>query len=126
MKLIFFFIKPIIWLALICYGLFLPSGHLPVKPFMKIPHFDKLVHFVLFFILCLLLFRPFKKLRLKYYIWAPVTAVFLGALLESLQRTLTVSRSSNFADFLANAAGVVVSIFFFRFLVSGRNWEKLF
>jgi hypothetical protein len=69
---------------------------------------------------------PFKKLRTKYYIWAPVTAIILGALLESLQRTLTVSRSSNFADFMANAAGIAVSILFFRFLVSGRNWEKLF
>ncbi|NCB07691.1 MAG: hypothetical protein EOM73_05975 [Bacteroidia bacterium] len=126
MKLIFLFIKPIIWLALICYGLFLPASHLPVKPFMKIPHFDKLVHFVLFFVLCLFLYRPFKKLRTQYYIWAPVTAVFLGALLESLQRTLTVSRSSNVADFLANTTGIAASILVYHFLVSGRKWEKWF
>lgn len=126
MKLIFLFIKPIIWLGLICYGLFLPASHLPVKPFMNIPHFDKLVHFVLFFVLCLFLYSPFKKLRTRYYIWAPVTAIFLGAMLESLQRTLTVSRSSSFADFLANTSGITASILFYYFLVSGRKWEKLF
>jgi VanZ family protein len=123
---IFLFIKPVIWLGLICYGLFLPAGNLPTKPFINIPHFDKMVHFALFFIFCLLLFRPYKRLHLKHLFLAPATAVLLGALLESLQRTFTVSRSSNFGDFLANATGIAVSVLFFYFFVSGKKWEKFF
>lgn len=122
----FNFWKPVVWLALICYGLFLPASNLPVKPFLNIPHFDKMVHFSLFFVLCLLLFRPFKKITLNYFFWAPLTAIFLGALLESIQHFASSTRSSDFYDFLANATGIAASILFFFVFVSGKKWEKLF
>lgn len=120
------FWKPIVWLALICYGLFIPANELPTKPFINIPHFDKMVHAILFFTLCLLLFRPFKKLNLKYYLFAPATAIFFGAVLESSQRFLSHSRSSDFYDFLANLTGILISIVFYRGFVSGKKWEFIF
>ena len=122
----FIFWKPVIWLTLICYGLFSPASNLPVKPFLNIPHFDKIVHFALFFALCLLLFRPFKKLKLNYFYLAPATAIFLGALLESIQHFVATTRSSDFFDFLANASGIAASILFFHLFVSDKKWEKLF
>ncbi|MBT3384639.1 MAG: VanZ family protein [Prolixibacteraceae bacterium] len=125
MKFIIFW-KPIIWLALICYSLFLPANNLPVKPFINIPHFDKMVHFALFFGLCLLLFRPFKILKLKYFFLAPAIAIILAALLESFQHFISSTRSSDFFDFLANLAGISFSLLFFYFFVSERKWEKLF
>lgn len=125
MKLLLF-TKPVVWLALICYGLFLPAKDLPVKPLLQIPHFDKIVHFGLFFMFCLLLFRPFKQLKMKYMIWAPLVAVLFGGFLESIQRTISVTRSSNLTDFIANAAGILISVLFFYFFVSGKKWEKLF
>ena len=120
------FLKPIIWLALICYGLFIPANELPVKPFLNIPHFDKVVHFGLFFVFCLLLFRPFRKLNLHPYLYAPSISLFLAALLEVVQQTISNSRSSNLYDFIANTAGILASIVFFRYFVSGRIWEKFF
>ncbi len=126
MQLMKLFLKPIIWLALICYGLFIPANELPVKPFLNIPHFDKIVHFGLFFVFCLLLFRPFRKLKLNSYIYAPAVSFFLAAALEFVQQTISSSRSSNFYDFIANTAGILASIVFFRFFVSGRKWEKFF
>ena len=120
------FIKPFVWLALICYGLFLPAEDLPVKPLLEIPHFDKLVHFGLFFVFSLLLFRPFKKLETKYLFWAPLTAILLSGFLESIQRTISSTRSSNIYDFIANVSGILVSILVFHFLISGKKWEKLF
>jgi VanZ family protein len=109
---IFLFIKPIIWLLLICFGLFMPANELPVKPFLNIPHFDKLVHFSLFFVLCIFLFKPFKKLKLKHYYLAPATSIFLGLLLEISQQYITNTRSSDLFDFLANTAGIVTAILF--------------
>lgn len=125
MKILHFW-KPILWLAIICYGLFIPAGNLPTKPFLSIPHFDKLVHFSLFFGLCLLLFRPFKKLKFKSYFWAPVISVLMGLLLETTQQLITISRSSDFYDFLANTVGIVAATLFFYFFVSGKKWEILF
>jgi VanZ family protein len=120
------FIKPIVWMGIICYGLFLPAGNLPKKPFILIPHFDKLVHFGLFFVLCLLLFIPFKKLRLNHLVYAPLIAVVLSGILETMQHIVSSSRSSSFYDFLANTAGVLASVIFFHFFISGTHLEKYF
>ena len=125
MKITYFW-KPFIWLAIICYGLFMPANELPTKPFLDIPHFDKLVHFILFFVLCMFLFRPFKKLNLKYYYLAPAVSIFLGFVLETSQQLITVSRSSDFYDFLANASGIAVATLFYFLFVSNKKWEILF
>jgi len=125
MKIIYFW-KPVVWLAFICYGLFVPASNLPTKPFLSIPHFDKIVHFSLFFALCMLLFRPFKKLEKRYYLLAPLTSIAFGASLEWAQRLISVSRSSDIYDFFANAAGIAFAMFFYYFFVSGKKWEVLF
>jgi len=125
-KNIILFWKPFIWFVLICYGLFLPANELPVKSLLNIPHFDKMVHFSLFFVLCLLLFRPFKFLQLKHYFWSPLISITLSALLELVQHTISSSRDSNIYDFLANFSGIMVSILFYHFFVSGKKRETLF
>ncbi len=120
------FWKPLLWLLIIFYGLLVPANALPIKPFLNIPHFDKIVHFSLFFVLCLLLIRPLKVLKWKPYLLAPLIAITMGGLLELGQRYLTSSRSSDFYDFLANTTGVLVSLLFYWLFISGRKWEKLF
>ena len=120
-KKLFRFWKPLVWLLLICYGLFLPANELPVKSLLKIPHFDKMVHFSLFFVLCLLFFRPFKSLQLKPYVFAPLVSVAIGALLELVQHSITSSRNSDIYDFLANFSGILASILFYRLFVSGKK-----
>ncbi len=121
-----FFIKPIIWLLLICYGLFLPAKDLPVKPLLEIPHFDKIVHFGLFFVFSLLLFRPFKKLGKRHMFWAPFSAIILSGFLESIQHTISGTRSSNIYDFIANVSGILTSVLVFHYFISGKKWGKFF
>ena len=125
MKITYFW-KPLLWLAIICYALFIPANDLPIKPFLKIPHFDKLVHFGLFFVFCLLLLRPFKKLQLKYYFLAPLISIILSAILEFSQHFITKTRSSDVYDFIANTTGIIASVAFYFLFVSNRKWEKLF
>jgi VanZ family protein len=120
------FMKPFIWLGVICYGLFIPAHSIPKTSLLKIPHFDKLVHFGMFFVFCLLLFVPFKKLKLNPYLFASLTALFFATLLEWLQQYVTITRSSDFFDFLANVSGIAVSTLFFHFVISGKKREKYF
>lgn len=120
------FVKPIIWLTIIFYGLFIPSSSLPKKPFMAIPHFDKMVHFGLFFVFCLLLFVPFKKLKTNYMLTAPLIAIILSAILEITQHIISPTRSSNFFDFMANTTGILASVIVFHYLISEKKWEKYF
>jgi len=115
-----------LWLAIICYGLFVPASSLPTKPFLSIPHFDKIVHFSLFFGLNILLMRPLKKLNLKYYLLAPAISVSFGLVLEYEQHIITISRNTDIYDFFANVTGIVVATAFYYFFVSGKKWEKLF
>jgi glycopeptide antibiotics resistance protein len=125
MKIIYFW-KPLLWLAIICYALFIPADNLPLEPFFRIPHFDKMVHFGLFFVFCLFLLRPFKRLQLKYYILAPLISISLSAGLELTQHVLSNSRHSDIKDFIANSLGVIASVIFYYLFVSERKWEKLY
>lgn len=125
MKFVYFW-KPFLWLAIICYGLFIPANALPTSPLFNIPYFDKLVHFSLFFVLCVLFFKPFKKLNLKHYYLAPVSSILLGLFLEASQHLVSISRTSDFYDFLANATGIAVATFFYFLFISKRKWEILF
>lgn len=120
-----YFIKPIIWLLIIFYGLFIPANNLPMTPFFVIPHFDKLVHFGMFFIFCLLLFVPFKKLKMNHLIIAPLISFILSAVLETVQHIVSSSRSSNFYDFVANSLGILAALFVYHFIVSGTKMEKI-
>jgi VanZ family protein len=125
-KLLLLFWKPVLWLALICYALFIPAKELPVKPLFKIPHFDKMVHFGLFFILCFLLLRPFKRVKLKYYLMATLISIVFSGLLEFSQQIFSKSRSSDIYDFMANTLGILFAVLFYYFFVSDKKWEKLF
>jgi VanZ family protein len=85
-----------------------------------------MVHFSLFFGLNILLLKPFKKLNYKYYLWAPVLSVSLGLLLEYTQHFISISRSSDVYDFLANVTGIAAASLFYHFFVSNKKWEILF
>ncbi|MDD4107787.1 MAG: VanZ family protein [Prolixibacteraceae bacterium] len=118
------FLKPFIWLCLMCYGLYIPPNGLPKAAFLKIPHIDKVVHFMMFFVLCILLFKPLKKLNLKYLLIAPVISLVLAGFFEITQQMITTSRSSNLNDFLANTAGIVSAIIIYYLFISDKKLEK--
>jgi VanZ family protein len=104
----------------------MPANQIPTAPFLNIPHFDKIVHFGMFFILCLLLFRPVKEFTPNYYFWTPLIALVFAVTLEFLQQKITKSRSSDVYDLWANAAGLSAAVFFFRLFINGKKLEKLF
>jgi VanZ family protein len=118
------FAKPLIWLAIICYGIYLPAGRLPKNTFLNIPHFDKIVHFVLFFVLCLLLFKPLKYLKTNHLLLAPVVSLILAALIELSQQWLASGRHSSINDFIANVAGILAALVIYSFMISDKKVEK--
>lgn len=118
------FTKPFIWLVIICYGVYLPAGLLPHKQFMNIPNFDKIVHFILFFVFCILMFKPLKRLEIRHIILAPAISLILAALIEFTQHWFSSSRHSNINDFVANVAGIVTALVFYKFLIAGKKTEK--
>ncbi len=121
MKFLVSFWKTILW-AIVVVMLSLMKGEaLPHIPWFMFPYFDKIVHFVLYFVFATLLihdFQHYSKIKLKH--WQIIAASIIivvgyGGFLEILQRIPSLHRSTDFFDFLANTSGAIVASFTFRF-----------
>ncbi|WBU88071.1 VanZ family protein [Cellulophaga omnivescoria] len=86
-------------------------------PSVKIPYIDKLVHFTFYGIATLLgvlsLKEHFtlKKVKTVIVWYLVVVLVGYGIIIEILQDTITVTRSAEFLDFVANTIGVFIGLF---------------
>ena len=83
---------------------------------IKISHFDKIVHAILYFILALSWFfatqNDFKKKNFKVILI--LLLISFGIIIEAIQGGLTTYRQADFYDILANSLGVLVAAIFFK------------
>ncbi len=99
-------------------------------PDIKIPHFDKLVHFIFYFVAAFLgsLFlreRTKGLIPLGKSILIVVLAVSLyGIIIEVLQDVYTTERSMELYDALANSLGALIGGGVIKFLFSGKRQLK--
>ncbi|MDO4878123.1 MAG: VanZ family protein [Neisseria sp.] len=103
-----------VWLVLLWYGLLRESGgRLPAPPF---PHFDKAVHFAIFFAQFWLAARAFPEAgRRPPYRALALAALLLAAATETAQWLFTATRSGDFYDAAADSAGAAAAL-----LLAGR------
>ena len=118
------FLKPLLWLAIITVLCLIPAEDLPGKSLTRIPHFDKMVHFGMYFVLAVLLAKPLKALSLPVWPVTLLVSVLAGGLIEILQLTLTSLRSASLFDFIAGIAGAVAGLMAFHVIVKGRWLER--
>ena len=87
------------------------------SPFFSFLHSDKIIHFMCYFILSMLLFmysianiwgRESSKIR---FVFVFGIALFVGLCLEIVQANFTADRSGEWADLLMNILGSVFAIF---------------
>ena len=79
---------------------------------LNIPHIDKLVHFGMYFIMMsVIIIEHRKKLGnpLNLFLFALIPLSY-GILMEILQLELTTTRSADFHDAVADAAGILASV----------------
>ncbi|MFP4556599.1 MAG: VanZ family protein [Bacteroidales bacterium] len=107
------FWKSITWALLILLACLLPSSSINKIADFSVPHFDKVVHFGIFFILTILLISDYNRMtdsRISYSqkLLASALIVFAyGLAIELLQYFTIPSRSFETYDILANAIGIV-------------------
>ena len=79
---------------------------------IDIPNIDKFVHFGMYFgLMSILILENRKALRGPYsFILIALIALSYGIVIEFMQALLTVTRTGNVYDALADFAGIVVSI----------------
>jgi VanZ family protein len=122
-----FFLPALGWAFVVFIAISLPGSRLPDSDLLKLPHFDKLVHTVLFFVLAILLAYGFFKQGKNtisgrhYFTFTLVLGIIYGMLTELLQYWLISERHGNLWDFAANIIGTVFGLLIFRSLLSERT-----
>jgi VanZ family protein len=109
--------RAILWIAIIAIACLMPSDNLSSMSFFsKIPYFDKMVHFFMYFIFSLFLMsgfsRQYGKTSAKAYVFSFIIAFSLGVAIELIQEK--VGRSYDVYDMAANTLGIIVSLLLFN------------
>ncbi|MCK4662689.1 MAG: VanZ family protein [Bacteroidales bacterium] len=106
-----YFWKSFIWAIIIFIICGIPSDNIEKVSFINIPYFDKFVHFILYFILTLLIISGFTRffkiniIKLKLSFISLIISIIYGIIIEILQKYLFIDRSFDLYDILANFSG---------------------
>jgi len=107
-------IRNIIWAIIIFVLCSMPGDSLPQTSMVQIPHFDKMVHFGLFFVMGILLISELRyQTKLGTYHIATVVFVVVavyGGTIEILQEHFFINRSGDFWDLCADVTGGLCSV----------------
>jgi VanZ family protein len=112
-----------VWTSLIIYASVTSNESLP--KFQVFEHFDKVVHFCMYFGQSFLLVPIFTKLKFKYLLSICIAIAF-GMLMELVQGVFTENRSADGFDVLANSLGALFGVFSYRYLILSTKWESIF
>lgn len=87
---------------------------------IKIKHIDKGYHSIAYFVLTLSwLLSFYKKPNKKYLI--VILCIILGIIIEVLQDTITVYRTADYFDVLANSVGVLFALVIFNIFLRKKT-----
>lgn len=108
-------IPAIIWGSLILVASITSSNSVPSA---NIPHLDKVVHFTLYFILCILIiFATTSKqglVPLMIIVIAVLSSGIFGIVMEYLQEVMKQGRSAELLDAVANTLGAIMAGILYR------------
>jgi VanZ family protein len=96
---------------LIMYLSLAPSNSFNKVAF-KIPHLDKMVHFVMYFaLMSVIVFENRKWIKEQNHLfYISLIPFFYGIVMEIVQTLFTTSRSGSFSDIIFNTLGVIFSV----------------
>lgn len=109
-----------LWAVVILLLSAFPGDRLPDEGWLNIPHLDKLAHLIMYMILAFFLGVGFKKeggttiFQRSTRLMSFVLAGIYGVLMEFLQFGLSVGRSFEYGDMIANCGGAALGILLFH------------
>ncbi len=119
------YIKSIAVFILICALCFMPGNSTKTSIFANIPHFDKWVHFGLFFVFAFSISSDISKVlkvqKKQIILIICLFSALLGGGIELVQHFFIPSRSGDIYDFFADIAGSLVFILTLIFLGKKKN-----
>lgn len=107
-----YLIGAIIWTVLITF-LSLKSES-PVSVSIKIPHVDKIVHFVFYFVFVFLWSKATETKQQLNLFTIVLIAIIYGIIIEALQGLVTETRNADILDIVANSIGALLAMLLLR------------
>lgn len=105
-----------VWTCLVVIGSSIPGGSTPSISAFDVPHFDKLVHFIMYFGIVFLWSAKNDQVGKNDLVKIFLGSICLGILMEVLQNSVFVDRSFEFLDIIANIMGSIMGlIIFYKF-----------
>ena len=98
----------------------MPSDQMSKVSWINIPHFDKVIHFMLYFIFTLLLIsgnnsqKHQRRVTINAILWAAAISLPYGIVVEVLQHFIFTTRSAEFWDIVANILGFLTASLAYR------------
>jgi len=114
----------LLWAAVIMVLCGIPGKDIPELTFLQWLKPDKIVHLLIFGILCYLLLTAFHSeyaslaLRSHAVLWAILLTIGYGALTEILQTTVFIQRNGDVRDALANSIGAFAGWYVYRWRIA--------
>jgi VanZ family protein len=103
--------KIIGWSLVIAYLCFAPANEFK-KVHISIPHFDKVVHFGMFFILAMFIGAiNTKSKNIGFWLGLPLLAALYGGIIEIIQWKFIFMRNGDWFDWLADLLGIIIGIY---------------
>jgi len=114
------FWRNILWAIVIFILCSIPGNDLPKASLIPIPHFDKIVHFGMFFIMGIFLFAELSiQTNLKRITITGIITLLIalyGGLIEYLQQNYFIHRSGDYWDLTADILGGLFAIIMYPWL----------
>lgn len=114
------YLPTVVWGSLLLILTSLPKL---TPPSLGVKMQDKIYHFGFYAVLGFLWVRAAtegKKARFSFALWSSLLFASLFAALDELHQLLIPGRFADFADFIANVAGLFAGIFLFKTLFNKR------
>lgn len=119
------FWRNVLWAIVIFVLCSIPGNDLPKTSLIAIPHFDKIVHFGMFFVMGIFLFAELSiQTKLKQI---PIIGIILlliaiyGGLIEYLQQNYFIHRSGDYWDLAADILGGIFAIIMYPWLKKQKD-----
>lgn len=129
-RILFFRIAFISWLMFVTFSSLFSFSGMVRAPRFNLPHADKVVHFIFYFVLVFLgvlatrdIYKANTDLKNKL-LYVFLFAFFYGILIEFLQHNFTVDRQGDVLDVLANTLGAIAGIFTVKLYLKQRSSLK--
>ncbi len=126
-----YLLPAIVWTVVIFFIIAIPGSNIPESPLFLIPHFDKIIHAGIFFLLGLFSIYGFTKqgdktiIKRYAYTLAVIFCVLYGIMTEVMQHFCISERSGEFADVIANASGSAAGVLLFYYLKKMHRLQKI-